>query len=93
MVICERQVHHWTNLDLAVNRDCAVEDGVETDDGGLRWVDDWCRHEGTEDTAVADGEGSASKVLDGELVVASLEREKLAGFNNRKALSNPDRYR
>lgn len=72
MVICERQVHHRADLDFAVDWDCSVEDGVETDDGGLRWVDDWGRHEGSEDTAVADCEGSASKVLDGKFVVASL---------------------
>lgn len=74
MVIRKRQVHHRADFNLAVNRYCAVKDGVETNDGGLRWVDDWCRHEGAEDAAVADGEGSASEVLDGKLVVASLER-------------------
>lgn len=72
MVICERQVHHRADLDFAVDWDCAVKDGVETDDGGLRWVDNWCRHEGAEDATVADSKSSASKVLNGKLVVASL---------------------
>jgi hypothetical protein len=35
-------------------------------------VDDGGAHERAEDTAVADGEGAAGHVLDGELVVTSL---------------------
>lgn len=72
VVVGQGKVHHRTDLDLAVDDDGLVLDGVETEDGGLGQVDDGSAHEGAKDAAVADGEGAAGHVFDGELVVAGL---------------------
>jgi hypothetical protein len=48
----------------------------------LGQVDDGCTHKGTENAAVADGEGTTSHVLDGELVITSLTRSLLVIHSN-----------
>jgi hypothetical protein len=73
VVVGQGEVHHGADLDLAVDGDGLVLDGVQTQDGGLGQVDDRGAHEGAEDAAVGDGEGAAGHVFDGELVVAGLE--------------------
>ncbi|KAG9912380.1 putative dihydrolipoamide succinyltransferase, partial [Aureobasidium melanogenum] len=72
VVVGEGEVHHGADLDLAVNSDGALLDGVETQDGGLGQVDDGSTVERTEDTTVGDGEGTTGHILNGELVVTSL---------------------
>lgn len=72
MVVGQGQVHHGADHDLAVDDDGLVLDGVKPEDGGLREVDNGGAHEGTEDAAVADGEGATGHILDGKLVVTSL---------------------
>ena len=72
MIIRQRQIHHRPDLDFAVDGYGFVFDGVQAEDRGLRKVDDGCAHEGAEDAAVADGEGAAGHVFDGEFVVAGL---------------------
>ena len=74
VVVGQGEVHHGADLDLAVDGDGLVLDGVQAEDGGLGQVDDGGAHEGAEDAAVGDGEGAAGHVFDGELVVAGLER-------------------
>lgn len=76
MVIGKCQVHHGTDLNLAIDDNWALLSGMKTKHGALGKVDDGGAHEGTEDTTVADGEGAASHVLNSELAVASL----LKGF-------------
>lgn len=73
VVVGQGEVHHGADLDLAVDGDWLVLDGVQAEDSGLGQVDDGRAHEGAEDAAVRDGEGAAGHVLDGELVVAGLE--------------------
>lgn len=73
MVVGEGEVHHRADFDFAVDGDWLVLDGVESEDSGLREVDDWCAHERAEDAAVGDGESAAGHVFDGELVVACLK--------------------
>lgn len=73
MIVGQGEVHHGANLDLAVDGDGLVLDGVQAEDGGLGQVDDRGAHEGAEDAAVGDGEGAAGHVFDGELVVTGLE--------------------
>ena len=75
VVVGEGEVHHGADLDLAVDGDGTLLDGVKTQDGGLGQVDDGGTVERTEDTTVGDGEGTASHVLNGELVVTSLLAE------------------
>lgn len=72
VVVGQSQVHHGPGLDLAVHNDGALLDGVETQDRGLGQVDDGRAHERAEDTSVADGESTASHVLERELAVACL---------------------
>ena len=74
VVVGQGEVHHGADLDLAVDGDGLVLDGVQAEDGGLGQVDDRGAHEGAEDAAVGDGEGAAGHVFDGELVVAGLEK-------------------
>lgn len=66
---------YWSDLDLAVHNDGLVLDGVETEDSSLGQVDDRGSHQATEDTTVADGEGTSSHVFDGELVVPGFPTE------------------
>ena len=73
VIVGQGEVHHGTDLDLAVDGDWLVLDGVETEDGGLGEVDDGSAHERAKDAAVADGEGAAGHVFDGEFVVTCLE--------------------
>ena len=75
VVVGQGEVHHGADLDLAVDGDGLVLDGVQAEDGRLRQVDDRGAHEGAEHAAVGDGEGAAGHVLDGELVVAGLARD------------------
>ena len=77
VVVGESKVHHGPDLDLAIDGNRPVLDGVEAKDGGLREVDNGSTVERTEDTAVADGEGAASHVLDGELSIARLSRKAI----------------
>jgi hypothetical protein len=72
VVVGQGEVHHGADLDLAVDGDGLVLDGVQAEDGGLGQVDDGSAHEGAEDAAVGDGEGAAGHVFDGELVVTGL---------------------
>jgi hypothetical protein len=72
VVVGKGQVHHGTNLHLAVDGNGAFLDGVEAEHGGLRQVDDGSAHQGTKDAAVADGEGTTGHVLDRELAVTGL---------------------
>ena len=74
VVVGQGEVHHGADLNLAVDGDGLVLDGVQAEDGGLGQVDDGGAHEGAEDAAVGDGEGAAGHVFDGELVVAGLEK-------------------
>lgn len=75
MVVCERKVHHRPDLDLSVDSNRLLLDGVQTENGGLGKVDDGSTHQTTKDTAVGDGEGTTSHVLNGKLVVARLLAE------------------
>jgi len=72
VIVCEREVHHRSNLDLAVDSDWLVLDGVKTEDSGLRKIDDRGTEHGAEDTTVGDGECATGHVLNGELVVTCL---------------------
>jgi hypothetical protein len=56
--------------DLAVERDRAILDVVQAEDATLGRVDDRRRQQRAVDAAVADGEGAAGQLLEGELVVA-----------------------
>lgn len=52
VVVGEGDVHHWANFDLVVDDMSALVDGVHSQDGRLRRVDDWGSHEGAEDSTV-----------------------------------------
>lgn len=73
MVVGQSEVHHGADLDLAVDGNGLLLDGVQAENGGLGQVDDGGAHEGAEDATVGDGEGAASHVFDGELVVTGLK--------------------
>ena len=77
VIVGESEEHHGADLDLAVDSDGLVLDGVKTEDGGLGCVDDGGAHEGAKDTAVADGEGTTGHVFNCELVVAGLKTESV----------------
>ena len=72
MVVREGEVHHGTDLNLAIDGDWAVFDGMKTKHCSLRQVDNWGAHHRTENATIADGEGTASHIFDCELVVTSL---------------------
>lgn len=73
MVVGQGQVHHRADLDLAVDSDRALLDGMQAEHSTLGQVDDRSTHEGAKDTAVADGEGTTSHVFDGELAITGLD--------------------
>ena len=72
VIIGESKVHHRADFDLSVHLNGAVFDGVEAKYGSLRQVDNGSAHQGTEDTSVADGEGTASHILNGQLAIPGL---------------------
>lgn len=72
VIVSQSQVHHGPGLDLAVHNDSALLDRVKSEDRGLGEVDDGCAHERAENTPVADGEGTASHILERELSIACL---------------------
>lgn len=72
VVVSQGEVHHWSSLDLSVDDNGSLLNGVETKDSGLWKVDDWGSHQGAEDTAVGDSEGSSGHILNGELVITGL---------------------
>lgn len=100
MIVGQRNNHDGADLDLAVDSDGLLVDGVQAKDGGLGKVDDGgsvqraaatldsesdqASENLPEDTTVGDGEGTTSHVLDGQLVVAGL----LAKLGN--GALNPD---
>lgn len=73
VIVGESQVHHRPDLNLAVDGNGSLLDGMETKNGTLGEVDDGSTHERAENTTVADCEGTASHVLDGQFVITSLE--------------------
>lgn len=80
VVVRQGEVHHGSALNLAVHNHGAVLDGMQAQDGGLGQVDDGRAHQGAEDTAVADGKGTASHVFQRKLAVACLKWTQVSDF-------------
>ena len=72
VVISQGEVHHGPNHNLTIDNNRFILDGMQPENSSLGEVDDWCAHQGAENPAIADGEGTSSYVLNGELVVTSL---------------------
>ena len=72
VVVGQCQVHHRPDLNLSVDGDWLILDGVKTQDSSLGKVDDRGTHQRTENAAVADGECSTGHILNRELAVAGL---------------------
>lgn len=75
VVVGESQVHHRADLNLAVDGNGSLLDGMETKNGTLGEVDDRGTHERAKNATVADGESTTGHILDGQLVVTSLAHE------------------
>src|ERR1051326_7845490 len=58
VVVGQRHVHHRADLDLAVDGDGTVLDGVQPEDADLRRIEDRRAEERPEDTAVGDRESA-----------------------------------
>lgn len=74
MVIGQSQVHHWPDLNLSVDGNRRILDGMQTQHGSLRQIDDRGTHQGTKDTAIANSESTSSHILDSELAITRLAR-------------------
>ena len=72
VVVCKGQVHHWADLNLAIDGNRSLLDGVEAKHGALGEVDNGGAHERAKDTTVADGESTTGHILDRELVITRL---------------------
>mmetsp|Transcript_15405 Transcript_15405/g.33389 ORF Transcript_15405/g.33389 Transcript_15405/m.33389 type:complete len:245 (-) Transcript_15405:879-1613(-) len=73
VVVRERDVHHGAGLNLAIGQhDSPLCDGVHAQDRGLGGVDDGGAHHGAVHAAVADGEGAARHVVNGDGAVTRL---------------------
>lgn len=83
MVVGQCQVHHGANLDLAVDDDGLVLDGVKAEHSTLRQVDNRRAHERAKNAAVADGKSPTSHVFNGELAVTSLPQMSATGYHSR----------
>src|SRR5918996_226146 len=68
MVVGQRDVHHRANDDGALVRDRPLLDGVHSQNAALGRINDRRREQGSVDTAVADGESTALKLLEFEFV-------------------------
>ena len=80
VIIGKGHVHNWSRLDLISDDDSSIFGGVHSEDGALRWVDDWSSHHGAEDTSVGDGETSACHILKGDLALSGLLTESSEFF-------------
>lgn len=72
MVVCKGQIHHGADFNLAIDSNRSLLDGVKSKHCALWQIDDRCAHQGSKDASIADGEGTASHVLDRELPVPGL---------------------
>ena len=73
VVVCQGQVHHRADNNLAVHNDWLILDSMEPKNSCLRKVDDWSTHQRAEDSTVADGESTTGHILNCQLAFASLK--------------------
>jgi hypothetical protein len=77
MVISQGKIHHGAYDDLTVDNHWLVLDSMQTQNSGLRKVDNWSAHQGTKHSAIADSESAASHILNRELAITSLVIESV----------------
>lgn len=86
VIVGKGDVHHGTDLDLAVDGNGPLLDGVHAEDSGLGHVDDRGTVEGTKNATIGDGEGTTDHVLQGELPITGAGGEGSNGlFHTDKA--------
>ena len=74
VVVGQRQVHHRSDLNLSVDSNWLLLDGVKPQHSSLGKVDNGGTHQRTEDTTIADSESSSCHILNRELAVTGLEK-------------------
>ncbi len=75
MIIRQREIHHWPRLDLAADDNRSFLNLVHAQDTRLRRVQNWGRHQGAIDAAIADGESAALHLIDLQGAVARAPAE------------------
>lgn len=75
MIVGQGEIHHGSNLDLAVDSDGPVLDGMKTKYRTLGQVDNGRTHKRTKDAPVTYGERTAGHVLYGQLAVPGLSTQ------------------
>src|SRR5277367_5615140 len=72
MIVSQCQIHHWSDFDLAIDNDSLVFDSMQAQNCSLRQIDYGSAHQRTEDASITDRESASSHILNGELIVTSL---------------------
>lgn len=93
VVVGKGNVHHRADLNLAVNSNGSLLNGVHAQNGALGHVDNGSTHHRAKDTTVRDGEGTAGQVLNGNLAITGLGSvlgNALLNLDKRQRLSVAD---
>ena len=64
VIVAQREIHHWPDHHLTVDRHGPVRDLVQAEDANLRRVEDRRAHQRPEHAAVGDGEGAALEIVE-----------------------------
>src|SRR5262245_50974947 len=76
MIIGQGHVHHGPDHHLIVDGDGTLLNGVHPKDAALRRIEDRCAQETAEDSAIGDGESTSLKIVDSDLALAGLLRQR-----------------
>src|SRR5687768_1888543 len=75
MIVSQREIHHRTNNDLAVQRDGPLLNCVHSENSALGWIDDRRGKQRPVNAAVADRKSSALQLFEGKFVFLRFLRE------------------
>ena len=71
MVVSQSQVHHGSGYNLVTSDNWSVDDGVHSQNGTLRRVDDWSSHQGSKSPTIGNGESSSLHLFKSNLSILS----------------------
>lgn len=64
VIIRQCDIHHGTNLDLAMDGNWSIKDRMHPQNRRLGWINDRCPKHGSKDTTITDGESTSIHILD-----------------------------
>jgi hypothetical protein len=71
VIVGKSNIHYRASLDLVSNADWAVLNGMHTENGALRRVDDGSSHHRAEDSTIGNSKGATSHIFKTNLAITS----------------------